>query len=409
MKFPSPIMPCRPFPLAPRASSAVRTAVLPVLTLIPVLAVLAVVVCAPAWGLEHVLVRRGDKQHEVSGRVVITAEDGGILLAAQDGVLWRITQEQIVERRSDERTFVPLGADQAAERLLGELPPGFEVFRTKNFVICHDTSRAYAQWCGGLFERLYRAFENFWSNRGFELRQPEFPLVAVLFADRARYIEYTRPELGDAAGSIVGYYSLDTNRVVMYELTGLEAMRQAGDRRGSLAEITRMLSRPEAQANVATIIHEATHQLLFNTGMQQRWADIPLWLSEGLAMYFETPDLNSTQGWRTIGAVSRPRLTAFQRNLPDRPAGSLASLLADDQRFRTTRDGAAAYAEAWALNYFLIRRFPKQYNDYLKMLAEKTPLVWATPDERLREFRAAFGEDLDRLEAEFLRFVAQLR
>ena len=89
------------------------------------------------------------------------------------------------------------------------MPKGFEVYQTTHYLIFHNTSRAYAQWCGALFERLYTAFHNFWTHQGFELVEPEFPLVAVVFADKASYVKYSQKELGDAADSIFGYYNLD--------------------------------------------------------------------------------------------------------------------------------------------------------------------------------------------------------
>ena len=66
---------------------------------------------------------------------------------------------------------------------------------------------------------------------------------------------------------------------------------------------------------VATIIHEATHQLAFNRGLQARFADVPLWVSEGIALYFETPDLRNSRGWQTVGAVNRVRLDRFRQYL----------------------------------------------------------------------------------------------
>ena len=88
-----------------------------------------------------------------------------------------------------------------------------------------------------------------------------------------------------------------------------------------------MLSRPEAELSVATIVHEATHQIAFNSGLQTRFADVPLWISEGIAVFFETPDLESAKGWRTIGAVNSARLAQFQRYLADRPPTSLKTLI----------------------------------------------------------------------------------
>ena len=141
-----------------------------------------------------------------------------------------------------------------------------------------------------------------------------------------------------------------------------------------MREINQMLSQPAAVPLVATIVHEATHQIAFNCGLQTRFADIPLWLCEGMAVYFEAPDLASTRGWRGIGRVNYPRLDTFHRNLPNWNDDSLEALLADDDRFRDPQTAVDAYADAWALNYYLIKYQPKAYADYLKTLAEKPPL-----------------------------------
>jgi hypothetical protein len=330
------------------------------------------------------------------------------LVLTPDGVLWTVPPEELVEHTKDDVPFSPYSRDELTRRLLAELPRGFDTLQTTHYLICHNTSKAYAQWCGSLFERLYLAFTNYWSRKDFPLHEPQFPLVALVFADRQSYANYARDELGDAVESIVGYYSLRSNRMTMYDLTGIQALRRPGDHRGSTAEINQMLARPEAERTVATVIHEATHQIAFNCGLQTRYADIPLWVSEGIAVYFETPDLSSARGWRTIGAVNGLRLAQFRQYLPRRPAGSLASLIADDARLRSAKQSADAYAEAWALNYFLLKQRGKQYDAYLKLLAEKGPLVWDKPEGRLQQFKDAFG-DLEQLDTDFVRAMSKLR
>lgn len=368
-------------------------------------AVLLVVSCytPAAWSLEHITLRRDAGEVTVSGQVVVTAEDGGVLLLAGDGKLWNIEPDDVVARRADDEPFAPLSGDALAEQLLSELPAGFEVYTTRHYLICYNTSRDYAGWCGALLERLYRGFTNYWSRKGLKLAEPEFPLVAVVFNSRAAYVAYSQAELGQGAESIIGYYSLRTNRITMYDLTGVQSLRAAGDRRSSAAAINRMLLRPEAEAAVATVVHEATHQIAFNSGLQTRFADVPLWVSEGIAVFFETPDLQSARGWRTIGAVNSSRLARFRRYLPARPPTSLKTLIADDKRFRDPRSALDAYAEAWALNYYLLRHHPRQYVAYLKTLSQKKELLWDDPETRLREFQAAFGENLGQLDADFVR------
>lgn len=367
-----------------------------------------VTVVAPANAIERVVFKRDGRQQEVIGQLIVEAEDGGLMLQAADGAIWNVPPEEQVEHNKDDSPFKPLTSAAMSKQLLKSLPEGFEVHATQHYVIAYNTSKAYAQWCGSLFENLYRAFTNYWTRKGFKLTEPKFPLVAILFEDKNSYEQFAKSELGAAGESILGYYSLGTNRMTLYDLTGVESLRAPNDRRGSAAQINLMLSRPEAERAVATVIHEATHQIAFNCGLQTRFADIPLWVSEGIAVYFETPDLNSAKGWRNTGAVNPVRLAGFRDYLSKRPAGSLSTLIADDARFRDTKQAVDAYAEAWALNYFLIRQHPKQYHEYLHKLAEKKPLIWDTPEERMAEFKAAFG-DPAALDAELLKFISKIR
>jgi hypothetical protein len=354
-----------------------------------------------------VVLRRDGREQQVSGRVLVKAEDGGLLVMAPDGVLWTVPPEELVSHVENDAQFKALSPADLSGRLLDELPKGFDVHKTKHYLIAYNTSKAYAQWCGALFERLYSALTNYWARQGFELRTPEFPLVAIVFADQESYGRFAQAELGEAAKSIIGYYSLATNRMTMYDLTGVQSLRAAGDRRGSPAQINEMLSRPDAERTVATVIHEATHQIAFNCGLQTRYADIPLWVSEGIAVYFETPDLTSKKGWSNIGSINLSRLSTFGEYAQRRPSDSLHTLIADDARFRDTDKALDAYAEAWALNYFLIHQRPKQYRAYLQTLTAKKQLLWDDPEARVAEFTAAFG-DLATLDAEFQRYMGKL-
>ena len=85
------------------------------------------------------------------------------------------------------------------------------------------------------------------------------------------------------------------------------------------------------------------------------------------------------------------------------------TLIMDDKRIRDPRQAGDAYAEAWALNYFLIRQRPKEYVAYLRAMSDTKPLIFDTPEERLEDFKAAFGENIQTLEMEFLRYVEKIR
>src|SRR4029079_15011438 len=116
-----------------------------------------------------------------------------------------------------------------------------------------------------------------------------------------------------------------------------------------------MLSQPEAVPLVSTIVHEATLQIAFNSGLQTRFADLPLWLLEGMAVYFEAPDLTSARGWTGIGKVNYLRLETFRKNQAKWKVDSLMKMIGDDKLFRDSAAAGDAYADAWALNYYVFK------------------------------------------------------
>ena len=129
-----------------------------------------------------------------------------------------------------------------------------------------------------------------------------------------------------------------------------------------------------------------------------------------MAIYFESPDLDSSRGgWRTIGNVNRVRLGQFRRFLPRRPEHSLPSLLGTDQRFRGAGLVTDAYAESWAFCYFLIRNHPREFARYLELLQEKLPLETDTSHQRLADFRTAFERDPGEFNVEFLRQMKRIK
>ena len=341
--------------------------------------------------------------HVIEARLLVKAVDGGLLLLGRDGRLWNVTPDQLQKHDVTEQQFEPFDAERLGDQLQEELGDEFRVVTTRHYVICSNAGPKYVQWCGALFERLMGAFQTHWKSRTLKLYTPECPLVAIVFANQSLFAEFATQDAGPDAATAPGYYSIPTNRMVLYDLTA----GSSGGPAGTTVEINRRMA--TSLFNVATIVHEATHQIAFNSGMLTRYADNPLWLSEGMAMYFETPDLKSRSGWRTVGQPNRGRLRWFADFLAKRrPPDSLTTLVSSDDRFRDPELAGDAYAESWALTYFLIKTKRSVYLEYLHRIAAKPRLIVDRPDDRLREFQAAFGQDLDRLDREFLQYLRRV-
>lgn len=339
----------------------------------------------------------------VHGRIVVRARDGGLLVEDRAGRLHSITSDNLVSETATSQTFTALSASEladvlAAEALHAGIEADLQTHLTDNYAIVTSAPLAYAQWSGRMLERMQLAFQAYWKNRDFAIQKLKGPLPVLMLknhAEFARLAAYDRTP-GSAQGQ--GYYLVTANRVVLYDLTSVNGETPAT----TIAEIQRRIQR--APAGVATVVHEAIHQAAFNRGMHTRYADNPLWLTEGMAMFFETPDLKSRRGWSTIGRVNGGRLARFKDYLAKRrQPDSLETLIRDNSRFASPETAADAYAEAWALTDFLITRQQRNFVGYLRSVSTKQPLIWDTRDERLAEFQDAFGLALHELDREFLK------
>lgn len=353
-------------------------------------------------GMDLLRIQEQDVPRELRGKILTESRDGGVLLLGQDGVLHTIQPDQILTRATDESPFTALTAEEAAALWLSRLPDGFEVHRTSHYVILHNASREYVRWCGGVLERLYVSFNNYFTRRGFQVSEPQFPLIVIVFATQGQYVEHCREEVGPAISQIKGHFNLQTNLVTTYDLTGSGGTVSA-------LELARSLARPEVQQNIATVVHEAAHQLANNCGLLRRWNDTPQWLNEGLAMFFETPDVRGSRAVTSVGLVNTARLAQFRSYLSRRPADSLRTLLQDDRRLQNTDTATDAYAESWALVYYLLLQRPREFIAYMERIASKPPLAYADAEERIRDFRDTVHDDLEKLDADFVRFISRLK
>jgi hypothetical protein len=102
-------------------------------------------------------------------------------------------------------------------------------------------------------------------------------------------------------------------------------------------------------------------------------------------------------------------MRVLQRTLATRPHDTLHSLLISDEAFRDTARADQAYAEAWALCYFLIRQEREGFATYVRQLGEKQPLGQDSAEERLRAFETAFGKSWQAVNAELLRAIPEWR
>lgn len=310
------------------------------------------------------------------------------VLLARDGRVWTFQPEEIREVRQTTSSFHSFSAAELRARLAGELGKNFEISGTGHYLVAHTPGQR--DYWSQRFEDLYRSFVHYFRVRAFRLQEPQFPLVAIVFRNQDDFLAYARREGAKIGSNVLGYYSPLSNRVSLFDIGGGRA--KAAD----------------WHENAATIIHEATHQTAFNTGVHRRFGATPRWLIEGLGTMFEAEGVwDATHHSSRRAKYNLIRLAQFQRLLPSRPASLLADLVAHDGLFDS--DVERAYAEAWAFSFFLSETWPKKYSELLERTAARPAFIAYSARERMADFEAILGTDLRRLERDYLAFIAEQR
>lgn len=315
----------------------------------------------------------------------ISWSERSIMLLARDGQLLSFRPQDVRRFRQIAPRSLAYSSSELRARLLQEFGSGFDLTSTAHYLVVHP--RGQRDLWAERFEQLYRSFYRYFQIRGLAPREPAFPLIAIVFKTHDDYLRYCAQLGQQVPSSFLGHYWGTSNRVYLYDAS------QSG---------------ANWEQNAATIVHEATHQVAFNSGVHGRFSDTPRWLSEGLAMMFESPAVWNGKAFHTQhDRIHVQQLTAFHQYLARRKPDALAALLSSDNRFKS--DPTGAYAESWCLSFYLSETQPTKYAQYLARVAARPSFQTATPQQRLADFAAVFGSDLKMLDARFLRFMATLK
>lgn len=307
-------------------------------------------------------------------------------LLGRDGHLWNFAPSDASDYHKTSNRFQSYSISELRAILLRELGNRFDVSGTSHYLVAHPKGQR-DEWAQR-FEDLYRSFVHYFSVRGFHLTEPPVPLLGIVCHNQDDFRRYSAKE-GITANGILGYYCFANNRIVVYDI---------GGGTGNTADW---------QETASVIIHEATHQTAFNTGIHSRYTHPPLWVAEGLATMFEAPGVyDSRRFTQRSDRINQGRFRDFQKVVPHHRPELLANLVATDKLFRMAP--GAAYAEAWAFTFYLVETQPRKFADYLARTARRQPFTEYSAEERTADFAAVFGTDWRMLEAQFLRFMAGL-
>lgn len=305
------------------------------------------------------------------------------------GHLHVIDQAQVQSHRVLELDFAPQTLADARNRLQSELGSRYETLVFGPYVLAAPNGTA-ERW-RDRFSALLAGYLRYFEVRGWSLRRPDFPLCVIVFSTRQEFLNYAAAQVQQLPTSVVGSYFPRSNRCVLYHITGVDS---GGGESTNWSETE------------ATIVHEAVHQLAYNTGIHQRLSMDPLWFVEGLASMFEQPavyDLRQQQS-TLESRMLRDKQRRLQSLLarPQDLVQHMQSLVVSDELFAQQPD--LAYDLAWAMTFYLAERMPTEFRQYTSRLAAR-PYGDYSAAERASDFRTAFGGDLSLLAVQLTRLL----
>jgi Protein of unknown function (DUF1570) len=292
-----------------------------------------------------------------------------VQLLRVDGSIGEFEPKAIRRHQVLDEAFKPDSAMRMRGDLQREFGKRYAVEGGGNFAIVAPTATVHL-WAER-FSQLDRSFQNYFATRGYILRPAEFPLVGIVFPSQKEFLTYASRTGTPLQPGTVGYYSILTNRLFLYEASGNE--------------------RAEQEA-LMTVWHEAAHQIAFNRGVHQRLSDPPFWMAEGLASIFEAPGMMSQRStMNSSDLINESRWENWKRlaESSDKMASMFDRMVRDNRLFRS--QPPEAYAIAWGVSLYLAERHSNQYMQYLRKLSKLPPGVEYSETARIRDFQEAFN------------------
>ncbi|MEQ8317336.1 MAG: DUF1570 domain-containing protein [Phycisphaerales bacterium] len=339
-----------------------------------------------------------------------------------------LRMESARRARSLERIARVSSDDDAAavDRLRERVGPGFRTYRSRSYYVLSD---ADDEWTRSRITLLERAREQYF--REFDrLSVPVHPhphrLVCVFFGEHGDYLGFAREHDGFDAGWTAGYYSMAHNAIVIHDdrtspslyrvnrqLQGFQdradllvgraedaeaqgETEQAGLLRDAAADLEAHIASERARIEtqvlrfgVAKVLHEAIHLLAFNTGLQRRGSEYPLWVSEGLASSFESHSIDGQFGF---AFEYEPRELELMSLAAAGTVPELTDVVTLDDNTGLRIDTARPlYAVSYGLFKELHRTNREELAAYLMELAD-LPRGPQTAEQHLERFERHFGD-----------------
>lgn len=270
---------------------------------------------------------------------------------------------EVVDKKDTRPTDIEFSS-ASRKQVIAHLKSGkfgeFTFVEAGYYIFAYQGSEAFYLHTRSILETLLPGVVEQLRDWGLKPSRPETPMVVIIMPNRAAFDALEKMPPGVAA-----YYNGLTNYVVLYEDTRLwEAAPEYAFKEAAY-----------------TVAHEGIHQILANTGIQQRLSQWPQWISEGLPEYFCPLKVNSrliktggdelperTLRWSRAGMVNDLRMYHLLRTTGRE--GELVEGVVSSKQL-----SAYGYAVSWGLVHYLSTRKSEEFAAYLTDVGKSQPLM----------------------------------
>jgi hypothetical protein len=269
--------------------------------------------------------------------------------------LWKVSKDEETGKKLKEQN---------------KIPEGFVVWRVEEFLLATDVEEKKIPEYGALLGKLLENMRKTYT--GLFKKQNKEPMLVLLFNSRDDYRRFTESDGVPEGKDAYGYYSGKKRKAYLFEL---------------------------AQATRKFILHECTHQIYAERMIGESGAKTSPWLFEGMAEYSEGAAVKEEFKW---GRTHDENLWVVQNAIKQKKAFELRRLLSAtkfEELFNSNYESEEcqiAYAESWALFYFLMEKQKDNLIDYIR--SEKNG------EGGIARFEQLFG-NVESIETAFEKFI----
>jgi hypothetical protein len=305
----------------------------------------------------------------------------GVIVKARGGELILRTEAGDVTYPQDDVKFFDVVRPDAngtpqTKRLMFKLPPlklPFE-HESRYYLSKSDIAPHVATNAGKAMDQFFKTFQRLFRIDDDEVPQKKTELV--IFKDEKGFMEYAESLGANLVRGVVGFYRSTP---------------------GGPDMIVTYRRQTQEFHTLSTLYHEGTHQFVMMVMDPKK--PPPLWVNEGLAVYFENSQFRN--GRLYTGIIPRARLRMLQQALRQDRHIPLTDLM---KRTRANYNGLC-YAQGWSVIYFLVHAengaYARRFQNYFRALRRGED-----PDAA---FTATVTTDIDRLEELWKAWMLQLK